>query len=144
MADRRIIVAAVLLPVVAVGAILFYFDPGQHSFYPICLFHQTTGLLCAGCGASRALYHLLHGHLATAFRFNPLLIASLPCIGWFGARLLVRRWKDQPASASIRPVWLWLILVVLVVFTVARNLPGLPLAMRLPEPSSSADLRTAR
>src|ERR1035438_1340940 len=58
--------------------VLFCFDPRQYHFYPICLFHQTTGLLCPGCGALRAMHQLLHGHLAVAFQFNPMLIVSLP------------------------------------------------------------------
>jgi hypothetical protein len=66
--------------------VLFYFDPRQYHFYPVCFFHQTTGLLCPGCGTLRGLHQLLHGHLAAAFRFNPMLIVSLPFLCWFGAK----------------------------------------------------------
>jgi len=143
-AHRGIVLAAILAPVTLVAGFLFCFDPSRHGFYPICLFHQTTGLLCPGCGASRALYHLLHGHLAVAFRFNPLLIASLPLLGWLGARFLVRTMRNQPASLNVRPMWLWLALVVLAGFTLVRNLPGLPPALRVPEPAASAGLRPTR
>ncbi|MCX6913024.1 MAG: DUF2752 domain-containing protein, partial [Verrucomicrobia bacterium] len=68
----------------AVGLVLFCFDPRQYHFYPICFFHKATGLLCPGCGALRATHQLLHGHLAAAFRFNPMLVASLPFLLWFG------------------------------------------------------------
>jgi len=123
---------AVLLPVAAAGLVLFCFDPRRYHFYPPCFFHQTTGLLCAGCGALRALHQLLHGHLLTAFRFNPLLVVSLPVVFWFGARWALGKVKHQPAGPGFRPIWLWGLLVVLIAFTVLRNVPGLPPAMLPP------------
>ena len=126
---------------------MYRFDPTTHSFYPVCHFYEMTGLLCPGCGASRALYHLLHGHWETAFRFNPLLVVSLPLIGWFVARYVMRALRNQPTSLLIKPLWLWLMLAVLVLFAVVRNLPGLPLALQPPGPPPtppSPSLRTAR
>ena len=118
---------AASLPVALACLVLFCFDPGRYHFYPTCFLHKTTGLLCAGCGCLRAMHQLLHGHLAMAFRFNPLLVASLPFLAWFGARQTVRKAMNQPAS-DIRPRWLWLLLVVLIGFTLMRNVPGMPFA----------------
>jgi len=140
----RVALVAILLPILVLGGLLFFFNPSEHSFFPVCHFHETTGLLCAGCGASRAIYYLLHGHLATAFRFNPLLVLSLPLIGWGLARYAVGTLRNQPTSLSIRPMWLWLMLVGLVAFTVVRNLPGLPEVLRMPEGRQSVGLRTGR
>ena len=126
------ILAAALLPAAIVGLVLFCFDPRRYHFSPTCVLHQTTGLLCAGCGSLRALHQLLHGHLVTAFRFNPLLVIALPFAGWFGARWVWRKAKDQPSSPGFRPLWLWGLLVILIGFTLLRNLPGLPLAMLPP------------
>jgi hypothetical protein len=117
--------AAVLLPVALACLVLYCFDPRRYHFYPICFLHKTTGLLCAGCGCLRSMHQLLHGHLVTAFRFNPLLIVSLPFLAWFGVRQMVRKAMNQPAAA-IRPAWLWVLLFVLVGFTVMRNVPGMP------------------
>ncbi len=116
----------------AAGLVLFWFDPRQYHFYPICFFHETTGLLCPGCGALRALHQLLHGHLVAAFRFNPVLVASLPLFGWLGARYCLRKGANQPASLSPRPLWLWLILTTVLVISVLRNLPGPLFAMLRP------------
>lgn len=38
-----------------------------------CLFHAMTGLYCPGCGGTRAVWYLLHGHLCLSFRFHPLV-----------------------------------------------------------------------
>jgi hypothetical protein len=121
-----VVLAATLLPLALASGVLFWFDPRCYHFYPVCFFHRTTGLLCAGCGSLRALHQLLHGHLATAFAFNPLLVASLPFVIWFGARQTVQRARNQPASLRVRPVWVWVGMGLLIGFTLVRNVPGLP------------------
>jgi hypothetical protein len=108
-------------------AVLAVFDPRQHAFYPTCLFHSTTGLLCPGCGSLRALHELLRGHLATALRFNPLLIISMPFVAWWGARPLTRWMRGEPATLALRPIWIWTFLAVTLAFGICRNLPGAPL-----------------
>jgi hypothetical protein len=121
------VLAVVAVPMAFACLLLFCFDPRRYGFYPTCFFYKTTGLLCAGCGCLRATHELLHGHLVTAFRFNPLLVVSLPLLAWFGAVQTVRKASHQPALA-VRPAWLWALLVVLVAFTVLRNVPGVPFA----------------
>ena len=112
--------------------VLFCFDPRQYHFYPICFFHQTTGLLCPGCGALRATYQLLHGHLAAAFHFNPMLIVSLPFLFWYGAKFVQQKARHQALSIGLRPSWLWLILAAVLIVSVLRNLPGAPFALLRP------------
>ena len=80
----------------------------------------------------RAMHQLLHGHLATAFRFNPVLVASLPALVWFGARYSWQKARNEPAELGVRPVWLWLFLVAVLVVSVLRNLPGAPFALLRP------------
>ena len=120
------------LPAMLAGLLLFFFDPRQYHFYPVCFFHKTTGLLCPGCGALRALHQLLHGHLAMAFRLNPVLIVLLPFVLWVGARYGLQKARNQPPSLGVRPIWLWLILVAVLVVSVLRNLPGAPFALLRP------------
>lgn len=126
---RAVLVAG---PLALAGAVLFWFDPSQGGFYPVCFFHRTTGLLCPGCGGLRALHQLLHGHLFTAFRYNPLLILCLPFGLWFGGRYAARKLKGQPVDLAIRPFWLWLFLAAALLLSLWRNLPGAPLALRPP------------
>lgn len=108
--------------VVAAGAVLFFFDPTQYRFYPTCIFHRTTGLLCPGCGSLRALYQLLHGHLITAFRFNPLLVVALAALAAIGGVYQVRKQTLQ----RFKPRWLWALGIVCLVVSIWRNLPGAP------------------
>ena len=119
------------LVLAAGGAVLFWFDPNQHSFYPYCFLHRTTGLLCPGCGGLRSVHQLLHGHFVAAFRLNALFVLSLPFLGWFGVRCVLAQWRSQPAPA-IRPAWLWTAFALMAIFGIARNLPFAHLACLAP------------
>jgi hypothetical protein len=116
----------------ASALVLFLFDPRQYHFYPFCFFHRTTGLLCPGCGALRACHQLLHGHLATAFYFNPMLVVALPFAAWLAAYSGLQRLRNRPASFPLRPHWLWLTLAAVLVVSVLRNLPGMPFPLLRP------------
>ena len=102
---------AILSAAIAGLAIIFLFDPAQYGFYPRCPFHALTGLQCPGCGSTRALHELAHGHLATAMRLNALSALALPAmaLGFAFRRRLAR------------PEWIWILLTVTVAFGVVRN-----------------------
>ena len=122
--QSRRIVAGVVFSLVALSLLaLFCFDPEQHSFFPVCILHRTTGLLCPGCGSLRAIHQLLHGHWGAAFHLNPLLVCSLPVVGFMAGRFAIRRSKDPAATFCIKPAWLWSALAVAIVFGIVRNLP---------------------
>ncbi len=107
--------------VAAACALLYFFNPAEHMFFPACMFHRVTGLNCPGCGGLRATHQLLHGHLAAAFRLNPLFVVAIP------AGIIFLLWnvlmKSPENKFSFRPAWLWIGLAVVVAFGVARNLP---------------------
>ena len=120
------IFAGVVLGATAVGAgaVIFFFNPSTHGFYPACVFHSLTGLNCPGCGATRALYALLHGNWRLAVKDNALFMALLVALAVWGARLAVRKMQNRPATFSLPAKFLWPLLVITVVFAVVRNLPG--------------------
>jgi len=106
------------------GAVLFLFDPSQYSFYPVCVFHQLTGLQCPGCGTLRAAHQLLHGNLASAWHFNALFVVGLALLGGWGLKLGWRAVHGRPATGrGMRGLWIWCALGVVVGFGVVRNLP---------------------
>ncbi len=57
-----------------------FYNPSQHSFFVPCPFKFATGYHCPGCGSQRAIHQLLHFNIISAFRFNPLMVLSLPLI----------------------------------------------------------------
>ena len=106
------------------GAILFFFDPAKHGFYPLCLFHSLTGWNCPGCGATRAAYQLLHGHLLRALHDNALFVLTLAALAAQSAWLVMKKIQNQPVAFVVSPKTLWALLVIAFVFTGLRNLPA--------------------
>ena len=117
-------VAVLVLAVLGSGAVLFFFDPMEHGFYPICLFHTLTGLNCPGCGATRAAYQLLHGHLLRALHDNALFVLMLAALAAQGAWWVMQKIRNRPVAFVVSPVMLWGFLVTVFVFTVLRNVPA--------------------
>lgn len=107
-----------------VAAVMYFFNPAEHGFFPRCLFRMVTGWDCPGCGGLRATHQLLHGEVRAAFALNPLLVLALPLAAYFTARPWVERWAGRKLPQPFKSMtWLWLAAVVIVSFGVLRNLP---------------------
>lgn len=93
---------------------------------PACRFHELTGWHCPGCGGTRALRSLLHGDVIAALRMNALVVPGILILVW----LLIRGFRARGAVSPIAilgDVRKFLALIVmLVLFTVLRNLPVFP------------------
>ena len=87
------------------------FPPGRYSIYPPCPIHQFTGLLCPGCGATRALAALTHLHFTEAWRLNPLLFLLLPLAIFYFTR-----------PRKLHPLAVAALAAITILFTIARNI----------------------
>ncbi len=112
--------------IVALAAtILLRFPPAQYNFYPQCPIRELFDLQCPGCGGTRAVAVLLHGHFIEAMNLNAFVTLLFPLAAAYGIvsyrRLLQRkpiRWPQPP------PAVLYAAFAVTAVFTVIRNLPA--------------------
>jgi hypothetical protein len=122
------------LGIVATGsAVLFLFDPSTSDFYPPCPFRALTGFYCPGCGTTRALHALLHGHLGEAFGLNPLMVLMLPFLAYSLLSYATFRvgWGHLPGT-STSPLWGWLAFWVILVYWILRNIPFYPFSLLAP------------
>lgn len=116
------------------GLILFWVNPETIRIYIPCLINKYTGLYCPGCGATRALHHLLHGRFLWAFRYNPLFVIGLVGI----AVLSLNRVLFRVTGIAIFPKvnmnarWLWIITVIAIIFGILRNIPAHPFSLLAP------------
>jgi hypothetical protein len=102
--------------------VLFLFDPARYPIYPVCPLYKTTGLLCPGCGALRAVHQLTHGHLAAAWRLNPLFVALAPAAMWLGFREVAWQMTGRKLPGLVtHPFFAWLLVGSLVIFGILRN-----------------------
>lgn len=68
----------------AMLAVVYWFPPAEHSFYPRCPFYAVTHRLCPGCGGTRALHELLHLNVLGALHYNALVTMLAPlALAWF-------------------------------------------------------------
>ena len=114
-------VAAAAAAVVTTVGLL---DPNVAGHYPTCPWLAITGTYCPGCGSLRAIHALAHGDPATAMARNPLAVIT---IGWLVVWFFV--WARRTVTGRVRtrmaPAWvLYGILVVVLAYWVARNVPG--------------------
>jgi hypothetical protein len=129
MPDRSMACVTALALAALVAAVCFL-EPGSTPFLPPCLFHLLTGFYCPGCGSTRMMYFLVHGHPYLAFRQNPLALLTLPGVLYgLGRQILA-----HPRSLRFRvhPGWVTAFLVVVVLFTVLRNIPYAPFCALAP------------
>ena len=85
---------------------------------PLCPLHAMTGLSCPLCGSTRAGYALLHAHLGTALHDNALFVLGLPLLALFWLS-----WAGYREPIRLPRGLRWALVVLVVVFSVLRNLP---------------------
>ncbi|MEU8704518.1 DUF2752 domain-containing protein [Streptomyces sp. NPDC048565] len=116
-------------PVGAMAAVVGAFgyvatvDPNEPGHYPVCPMLRFTGLLCPGCGGLRSAHAFAHGDLATALGANAVAVIGYGVLAAVWLLWMVRASRGRPLRIAVAPGYLWGIGVVLLVFSVIRNLP---------------------
>ncbi|MGD9955949.1 MAG: DUF2752 domain-containing protein [Candidatus Nanopelagicales bacterium] len=125
--------AAALLGAAYIGLV----DPNQPGHYPLCPTKALTGLDCPFCGGLRAAHSLTRLDLVGASDHNLLAVAFAVPLVLLWAAWLRREWIGDPegrtshplqsfSAAVLRPQVLWPVVAALVLFTVVRNVGGVP------------------
>jgi hypothetical protein len=109
------------------------FNPVTSGFYPPCLLQKATGLYCPGCGVTRALYHLVHGHPADALAMNALFVLATPILAYVFVSyvLLGLRGRGLPQIFA-HPKFVKLLFWTAILFGILRNLPLYPFNLLAP------------
>ena len=67
----------------------------------LCVYRLVTGKPCLGCGITRGLALLAHGHVRAATRMHP---SAVWLCAWLVAQMVARSWMVlRPARREIRP-----------------------------------------
>ncbi len=113
--------------------IYFYYNPASTFFIP-CPFHYITGYHCPGCGSQRAVHLLLHGDILGAFRFNPLLVLTLPILA-YGLGITVANWifgTNYRFMLFYSKLFIFGYFGLAIVYWVVRNIPIYPFNLLAP------------
>lgn len=107
-------------------------NPNNPGHYPPCPLKWTTGLDCPACGGLRTVFSLSHGDFAAAIDHNLLAVVALPALVVWWALIVYRGWTGTdrtvtPESARRTRIVTIAIIAVTIGFTIARNVPMVPL-----------------
>ncbi len=110
------------LIVSAIFALKRYILAAAAKVIPPCPIHALTGLLCPGCGNTRAVREMLSFHFITALRYNitvPLLSAAAVMLY---AQYVISAWA-RPVRLLPRRTSFYVVLLVLFAFyCILRNI----------------------
>lgn len=129
----RLLAAIGVAVMIGASGFVAYFDPAKSSFFPVCPFYAMTGFACPGCGLTRAFHSLFHGDIIPAIDFNLLVPMWAVIFGWIFVSLvlLALRGRGLPMWPA-RPGFLVTLLIVVLAFGVARNIPVYPFTILFP------------
>jgi len=109
-----VIVNPVSLRVAPAVLLLTVVMPSSGLPVTLCVFHAVTGLPCPGCGLTRSLASVSHGHVGDAFRYHPFgpviyaLLVGLTAAALAGEarRARLRAWLERgPLAPRSRVVY---------------------------------------
>lgn len=89
-----------------------------------CAMHTLLGIYCPGCGGTRAISALFHGHLIDSFVCHPLVPYTAIVGGWFLISQAIERISKHKIKIGLhyRDVYLWIALGIVVVNFILKNL----------------------
>ncbi|HYA45311.1 MAG TPA: DUF2752 domain-containing protein [Acidimicrobiales bacterium] len=100
-------------------------NPFRRHLWPPCPLHALTGLYCPFCGGTRAVWAAGHGRFGLMLHENALLPLIALAVAWWWLAALGRatgRWRlPLPGGRLFNAA----AIVILVGFSILRNLPGL-------------------
>ena len=119
---RRATVIALWSLLITGATYLFIFEPGKTGLYPVCIFRLLTGFTCPGCGCTRAMHQILHGHFLNAFMLNPLFLVAIPFLLFALIRYsVVVMSGGVPRQNSLPARYIYALFFVVVAFWIFRN-----------------------
>ena len=108
------------------GAGIYYFyqhDPAQsETVFILCVTKNISGIDCPGCGSQRAFHELLHGNFIGAAKLNITIYFFIPLLLFLFLKIALKPFRIYFPDLLISTKWLLLILILLLIFTVIRNI----------------------
>jgi hypothetical protein len=119
--ERQLYIMGIILFAAAAVFGFLYFKYLVPKLQVPCIIHMITGLYCPGCGGTRAVSALAHGHLLKSIWYHPIVVYSF-CI--YTAYMLTHTLAlFLPGIKGIRyrNIYLYAALVIVVVNCVVKN-----------------------
>lgn len=119
---RSLIVVVGVALLLVLGFIYYALDPAASQLFPRCTFLTLTGYKCPGCGSQRAIHALLNGNVVEAFRYNAMMLISIPFIALLLFGETQRTRNPRLYLRMNTPLLVWLFLAVILGWWILRNI----------------------
>ena len=136
----RLLVSGTSAGFVVLMLLVCFLKPGATPWLPPCPLYKFAGLYCPGCGSTRMLYFLVHGHPWLAFRQNALAMITLPFLVYGLVRQTLA--PNSGVYSRISPKLIVALCIVFALFAVARNIPVPPFCWLAPGGESCGRMST--
>ena len=117
------------------GYFLWIFPPDG------CTLHNLTGYYCPGCGGTRAIHALLHGHIMRSFFYHPIVVYTAVFFGWFMLSQTIEKASRGRFAIGMhyRDIYLWIALAIVLLNWLVKNLVLAVLALHFLDKHSISD-----
>lgn len=87
-----------------------------------CVFRHVTGWYCPGCGGTRAVLALLHGHILQSLWYHPLVLYSAVIyIGFMMSHTLAKLKIGHVRGWRFHNWYLYVALVIVIIHFILKN-----------------------
>ena len=115
---------------VCIGLSLLLVTAWQHGWLSFllprggCTLHNLTGYYCPGCGGTRAVYALLHGHILCSLFYHPIVVYTAVFFGWFMLSQTIQKASRGRYAIGMhyRDLYLWAALAIVLLNWLVKNL----------------------
>lgn len=119
--QNKILALLILLGVLIVLFTLKYINPSEVVLLP-CWMHELTGILCPGCGLTRATYSILNLNFKEAFSYNALSFVVMPLLGVIVIGYIYYLFTGKKLIVNIKKRYYISAVIIVLAFTIYRNI----------------------
>ena len=121
--DELYFYGLIALVFIVLGGILLCVTGSRGIKLPPCVFNRVTGLYCPGCGGTRAVRALLHGHFIKSVWYHPFVAYGAVVYAVFMVSHSIRIFINHNVRGmKYRNVYIYIWLSILILNFIVRNI----------------------
>lgn len=131
--NRKLIKQIIIFSGVVVIVLIYKNFAPTNILFPKCPVYVLTGIYCPGCGSQRAMHELFNLNLVKSLSYNILatLFILLLVVDFCFSLLKIEKFRPYKLLNSYRYSSV-IVLIVILLFTVLRNIPVMPFTLLSP------------
>jgi hypothetical protein len=125
-------IVAILFLIFTTSVLVYFYQNNpsdKKTPYAVCMTKNISGLDCPGCGGQRALHHLLHFDFSKAAKLNFFIYLFFPLLLYIVLLFCLKPFGIVLPDLNLSTKTVIIFIVILVVFTILRNIPHYPFSI---------------